>query len=143
MMMGHGSPSGLFSVGQFPESGLYIVDHMMAAKLKRKKNSVFIWCYAAQFVNYHKLNGWYSDMFVSEFLESVFVGLEGVEPSHIEQSNESFSEIAGKYINLSCPGEICKNVKREYSFIARENPCARYNLERLAYSIHKLKPSEI
>ena len=44
MMMGHGSPFGLLSIGRFLESGIYIVDHTMASVLKKKENNVFIWC---------------------------------------------------------------------------------------------------
>ena len=57
IMCGHGSPSGLFSVGQFPDSGLYIIDDSMLQSLRDKTNSIFIWCNADQFVNRHSLKG--------------------------------------------------------------------------------------
>ncbi len=134
LMMGHGVPYGLLSLGRFYETGIYIVDHTMVSLLKKKENSVFIWCYAAQYVERHNLTGWFSDMFVSEVRESIVVGMKGIEQSQVEQSNQTFGNIASRYINIPCPREICENVKREYSLVALENPCARYNVERLGFS---------
>jgi len=50
MMMGHGSPGGLFSVGQFKDTHGFIIDHTMVPLLEKKDNSVFIWCNADMFV---------------------------------------------------------------------------------------------
>ena len=50
MMMGHGSPFGLFSVGRFPESTGYIIDHNNVHLLKEKANSVYICCNADVYV---------------------------------------------------------------------------------------------
>ena len=68
MMMGHGSPGGLFSVGQFPSQSNngYIIDSEMVELLKEKDNSIFIWCNADQFVERHNLKGFYTGMFISE-----------------------------------------------------------------------------
>ena len=41
MMMGHGSPGGLFSVGKFKESGAYIIDHTFVPILKGKSKLFF------------------------------------------------------------------------------------------------------
>jgi len=46
MMMGHGSPGGLFSIGRFSGAGGYIIDQTMVPLLMEKDNSVFIWCNA-------------------------------------------------------------------------------------------------
>ena len=37
IMLGHGCPYGLLSVGQFPGAGFYIVDESMVELLKSKK----------------------------------------------------------------------------------------------------------
>lgn len=84
MMMGHGSPGGLFSVGQFDTGGQYgyggyIIDQTMVPALKEKDNSVFIWCNADKFVNTFKLKGFYSGMFISEVGEALYCGLPGTE----------------------------------------------------------------
>lgn len=46
MMMGHGSPRGLFSVGSFRTNNGYIIDESFVDLLREKKDSVFIWCNA-------------------------------------------------------------------------------------------------
>lgn len=47
IMMGHGSPLGLFAVGKFEHEGYwsYIIDHTFVSALQNKDN-VFIWCHA-------------------------------------------------------------------------------------------------
>lgn len=134
IMLGHGSPNGLLSMGLFPGAGLYIVDEEMATLLKEKQNSVFIWCYAAQFIKRHELHGWYSDMFVSEVGEGLSVGMRGIDQETVNSSNEAFGTLAGQYIHFTDPKEICENVKRDYAKIALNNPCARYNVKRLGYN---------
>ena len=71
MIMGHGCPYGLFSVGQFDNGNGLILDYTNVEPLKKKDNTVFIWCNADQFVNNHNLKGFYSGMFISEIMEAV------------------------------------------------------------------------
>ena len=66
MMMGHGSPGGLFNVGRFSGCGAYIIDQQMVPLLKEKTDNVFIWCNADKFVDIFGLKGFYSGMFISE-----------------------------------------------------------------------------
>lgn len=65
IMLGHGSPWGLLSVGQFPLAGSYIIDYSMVELLSKKTHNIFIWCHADQFVQRHGLHGFSSGMFVS------------------------------------------------------------------------------
>jgi len=130
MMMGHGSPQGLFAVSQFPDEGhmTYIVDHSFVPALKNKDN-IFIWCHANKFVETHQLNGFYSGMFISEFLEAVMYDYD-VEDSVINESNDTFSEIVSAHANK--PGDIIyKNVIELYGELAERNPIARFNFERI------------
>jgi len=46
LCLGHGSPDGLLSVGQFPDSGSYIVDDTMVELLRNKTENLYIWCHA-------------------------------------------------------------------------------------------------
>mgnify|MGYP006947670720 CR=1 FL=1 len=41
MMCGHGAPMGLFSVGQFPKTGGFIIDQSMVDILSKKERSFF------------------------------------------------------------------------------------------------------
>ena len=66
IMLGHGSPSGLLSKGQFPDAGLYIVDESMVISLKNKSNCIYIWCYADTFLLNNGLSGLCTGMFISE-----------------------------------------------------------------------------
>jgi len=131
MMMGHGSPLGLLSVGQFPGSGPYIINHFSADLLRTKKNNVYIWCYADQFVYNHCLGGFCSGMFVSEMGEARIIGIRNASQELIDISNERFSKVAGLHINCQSAVILCEMVKREYGILANLNPVVRYNYMRL------------
>ena len=130
MMMGHGSPSGLFGIGQFKNAGSYIIDQSMVPYLKQKQNNVFIWCNADKFVDVFGLKGFYSGMFISEVGEANYCGLPGTKQDVVDESNYGFVNIIGKYINED-KHLIYENVKKEYGLIAETNPVALYNNNRL------------
>lgn len=130
MMMGHGSPGGLFSVGKFQNSGAYIIDQTTVPYLKSKLDSVFIWCNADKFVDMYQLRGFYSGMFISEVGEAYYCGLPGTEQEQVDESNFGFCNIISKYINEN-KEVIHENVTKEYGLIAENNPVALYNNNRL------------
>ena len=130
MMMGHGSPGGLFSIGRFGGAGGYIIDQTMVPLLMEKDNSVFIWCNADKFVNVFKLRGFYSGMFISEVGEALYCGLPGTQQDEVDESNYGFCNIIAKYINEDT-NTIHENVTKEYGLIAESNPVALYNNNRL------------
>jgi hypothetical protein len=134
MMMGHGSPHGLFSVGQFYNTGSkyggYIIDETMVPLLEKKDNSVFIWCWASDFVRDHNLRGFSSGMFISEVGEAYHCGLPGTEQDTVDESNYGFCNIMAKYVNEN-KEVMYENVTREYGLIAEENPVALYNNNRI------------
>jgi hypothetical protein len=130
MMMGHGAPYGLFSIGQFKKTGGFIIDHTTVSLLKEKDNSVFIWCNADQFVRRYELKGFYSGMFISEVGEANYCGLPGTPQDVVDESNYGFCNIIAKYINEDT-NTIHENVTKEYGLIAEENSVAFYNNLRL------------
>jgi len=136
LMMGHGSPSGLFAVGQFNKETdskwdlAFIIDQSVVPLLREKDNSVFIWCNADRFVKYHGLMGFYSGMFISEVGEATYCGIPGTDQELIDESNFGFCNIIAKHIAEE-KTLIHENVKREYSLIAESNPVAFYNNMRL------------
>lgn len=132
MMMGHGSPGGLFSVGQFPSvnNNGYIIDESMVELLKEKDNSVFIWCNADKFVERYGLKGFYTGMFISEVGEAMYCGLPGTRQPEVDESNYSFVEIMGECINLDTK-HIYDVVTSQYGKLIDHNDVARYNHERL------------
>lgn len=146
MMMGHGSPGGLFSVGQFKGEASrysgYIIDEEMVDLLSKKDNSVFIWCNADRFVEHHGLKGFYSGMFISEVGEARYcsnqfalnelfgIKLMTATQEEVDESNYGFVNIISKYINESTES-IHEKVVKEYGVIAKNNAVAEYNNNRL------------
>lgn len=128
MMMGHGSPWGLFSVGKFIGSNGYVIDHD-TVELLRDKENVFIWCNADKFVNKHELNGFYSGMFISEVGESVYCGVPAPQ-SIVDESNNTFAELLGSVINKPLH-EAYQYTKYYYERLAEVNVVAEYNNNRL------------
>jgi hypothetical protein len=94
---GHGSPAGLFSVGQFPGAYPYIVDDSMAESL-RNKDCIFIWCYAEQFVLRIRITGFYTGMFISEVSEAIWYDFDDIYDLDIliEESNYGFAETVAR-----------------------------------------------
>jgi hypothetical protein len=146
MMMGHGSPGGLFSVGMFKGEASkysgYIIDETMVDLLAKKDNSVFIWCNADKFVDYHGLRGFYSGMFISEVGEAMYcsrdqrldqlsaIKLATTTQDEVDESNYGFVNIISKYINEDTVS-IHDKVREEYGLIAENNAVANYNNSRL------------
>jgi hypothetical protein len=130
MMMGHGSPGGLFAMGQFKTYAPYIIDYTTVPYLNKKTDNVFIWCNADKFVTYYGLQGFYSGMFISEVVEATYCGLPGMSQDIVDESNYGFCELISKYINQD-KFNIYENIKKEYGLLAENNPVALYNHKRL------------
>jgi hypothetical protein len=140
LMLGHGSPYGLMNPNQFPDAGLYIIDDSMVLPLENKINSLFIWCHAAQFVQRHRLSGFYSGMYISEVGEAFYYGFDDVDWNMIDQSNDRFASVVSKYLNEPIES-LYQKLLIEYGFMARTNPIARFNLDRLYLTRPKNNPS--
>jgi hypothetical protein len=130
MMMGHGSPWGLFSVSKFKVLDSYIISNEEVHLLLQKKNNVFIWCNADKFVNRHELKGLYSGMFISEVGEALYCGLPGTLQETVNESNDSFADMLGKVIDEPLY-KAYRDIKQQYKILAESNPVAKYNYERL------------
>lgn len=136
IMMGHGSPSGLFSLGLFEGEGPYrpwfVVGHEMADLLKQKDNNIFIWCNADQFVVKNKLKGFYTGMFISETGEAAYCGLPGTSQEIVDESNNGFVGIFREAIQKTRDTSLLLEQTNDlYSIVARTNPVANYNYNRL------------
>lgn len=127
MMMGHGAPSGLFSVGQFDSA--YAID-LHTVPLLRNKECVFIWCNADKFVNGFNLTGLYSGMFVSEVGEAAFMGLGVVSQRVVDESNNKFAKWLGEGMHRDLYHAYNRCMYR-YEVLAETNPVAQYNADRL------------
>ena len=129
MMMGHGAPNGLFSVGQFPQTyGLII--NVDTVPLLQNKECIFIWCNADRFVERYNLKGLYSGMFISETMEAAYCGLPGTSQDIVNESNEFFAKEFGQVSGQSLV-EAYEYIKDSYGVLAENNPVAKYNHHRL------------
>lgn len=129
IMLGHGTPHGLLSVGQFTGSA-YVVDNQSASILKAKKECIYIWCYASTFMKTHRLAGFGSGMFISEVAEADYCGLPGQSKQDIDIQCDYFTKLVGAGVNLPTP-QLYSFVNEEFGEAALSCPVARYNHERL------------
>lgn len=131
MMMGHGSPNGLFAVGQFPGRHGYVIDRRFAPLLRQKQDNVYIWCHASDFVETHGLTGFSSGMFISEVYEANFCGVQA-DQEQVDESNFLFVEEMGKHLaSGSTTDAACAVLSGSYAQLANQNPVAAYNHARL------------
>jgi hypothetical protein len=128
VMLGHGSPSGLFNVARVGD-GAFAVGRS-EVPLLQDKQCIFIWCHADQFVRQHGLKGLSSGMFISEVLEAVYCGVDGSQ-EQVTKSNYMFAGALGTALTATEDyQQILEQVTREYEVLAPENQVAQYNLER-------------
>jgi len=133
IMLGHGSPFGLFSVGKFEDTRGYIIDYSTVNALKEKNNNIFIWCNADRFVQFHNLKGIYSGMFVSEVGESVYCGIPSTQ-KQVSESNNVFAEVLGYQLLTGTSFEqVYNNTSQAYGVLAESNQVAEYNQQRFYY----------
>ena len=130
--LGHGSPSGLFSMSS-GGIGSYILG-ASEVEVLRGKELVSIWCHANQFMERHKLNGLYSGMFISEVSEARYYGLNEVTQADVNESNNAFAKILGREMCwLEDHRWLWANVKNQYTKLANWNLVAEYNSGRWFY----------
>lgn len=130
VMMGHGTPFGLMAVGQFPGTAGFVVDDVTAALLDDKDENVFVWCHASDYVEENALRGFTTGMFISELSEARMCGVPMATQDMIDLSNELFTEVLRANIDQS-GGGILVAMEREYGQLAKTNPVAAYNMERM------------
>lgn len=127
MMMGHGTPWGLLSVGQF--DCVYIMDDSTASLLEGKE-CVFIWCNADKYVLRHSLKGLFSGMFISEVGEAIMMGLPLISQKTVDESNYLFARVLGQGIGRGLYHAYHKMLGF-YETLANRNIVAKYNVQRL------------
>ena len=108
----------------------YVIDDTMADRLRGKRLTA-IWCNADQFMEWNNLSGFYTGMFISDTSEATLIGTKDTEQWMVDESNYMFSFIMRGLIDTQNPHEVLKNVRREYSRLAKRNAVAKYNMLRL------------
>jgi len=122
IMLGHGYTTGLFSLDNPP----YIISQANVSALRQKRDSVFIWCYASDFVREYGLHGFATGMFISEVTEAESLDIE-INLQAVNYSNELFGRLVGECIEK--PSEqMLLHLRSNY---LANCPVVRYNSERL------------
>ena len=135
ILMGHGTSNGLLSVGKFPDHFLFVINQDDTEILRQKPNNIFIWCYASSFARAQKIRSFCTGMFISETSEARYLGLYDVNNKEIEISNETFVDVVARLLKEGNNAQqIYEGVmESDYRLLARENPVARYNFDRIEF----------
>jgi hypothetical protein len=120
IMLGHGYPGGLF----------YMIDESHAGLLRQKKDNIYIWCHADQYVKKHGLSGMTTGMFISETSEALCygIGVKVCARGAVERSNDLFARLVAEKITADLPA-LHEHVMEGYQIQAC--PIIEYNRERL------------
>ena len=121
IMLGHGTPNGLIGNGGF------VIDYKTAALLRNKKECVFIWCHADDYVKLHELSGFFTGMIISEMSEAQSNRVKCIAADVVE-SNALFAAAVAEGIDLP-QQELLNTVKTLYW--SNTNPVIQYNAERV------------
>ena len=125
IMMGHGSPAGLFGNDEF------FISHENVNALKGKEN-IYIWCHASAFVQNYELKGFSTGMFISEVSEALYCGIENHPKlkQEVNKSNKMFAKEIRKHI-LQSTESIHAHTTSSYSVLSETSGVAKYNGDRL------------
>jgi hypothetical protein len=134
MMMGHGSPRGLFSISQFKNTYGFIIDDEMISLLSKNSNNIFIWCYASQFLQNKNLGGFATGMLISEVSEAYYHDIKVADQEMVDESNTCFVNVISTCIDQSAAEILAYMMKSDYQKLAKSNPVAKYNFERFYYN---------
>lgn len=125
IIMGHGSPSGLFSKSW---DG-YLIDESFVTLLKNK-DCIGIWCYASDFARRYDLKGFFTSMFISNHYEALSCGIKS-EDSEIQRLTQEFCREVNNLIKESVPFD--EWIERLESKADMTNPVVKYNYEAMEY----------
>lgn len=129
LMMGHGSPGGLFNYSRIGE-GSYTVGEAQVPLLEGKR-CIFIWCNADQFVKRYQLKGLYTGMFISEVGEANYCKVPADQDT-VDSSNLRFAGLLSAQLT-EAPVDykaVFEHVDKEYGRLAQVNEVAAYNHRR-------------
>lgn len=129
VMMGHGSPDGLFSVGKFKTKLGFVIEKTFRDVLQNKDN-VYIWCYASDFVKNNNLKGFSTGMFISELYEAKYCSVYNSTHKKVDESNKVFTDLVTNTITLPS-NQMFEEIREKYGYLVKTNDVAKYNHKRL------------
>ena len=129
IMLGHGADRGLLSRQVFrPLECVIGADN--AEALSKKENSIFVWCYADEYVQHYNLKGLSTGMFISE-LDEADMNLVDTTWDDINASNDLFARSLGEaLLKTECVSEAFEYVKAAYVAFGHDNLVQRFNAQR-------------
>jgi len=133
ILLGHGSPNGLFNVSGIGKGVMAVGDYMVEEL--RGKQLIAIWCNANKFIERHSLSALYSGMFISEVSEARYCGVQG-DQAMVDESNSTFAVLLGNMLSdTSMDLEKTHGMVLEsYEELGKVNTVAKYNSDRFYYN---------
>lgn len=125
MILGHGSPSGLFTYDWRGNS----VDTRHVKYLRNKK-CIGIWCYASEFAERYDLKGFFTSMFISNKWEASCHGFTA-ENEDIYEETRKFIRTVNQFVKDEVP--MNEWVEKLISSADMTKPYVRFNYEALSY----------
>lgn len=129
IMLGHGSPSGLFNVSGIGKD-IMVVGESLVEEL-RGKQLIAIWCNSDKFIERHNLTALYSGMFISEVSEARYCNVQG-DQAMVDKSNSTFAALLGRML-VESPNDlktVHSLVGESYEELGEVNAVAKYNSDR-------------
>lgn len=128
LLLGHGTPHGLI--------GGFICDDD-AELLQDRPNLVGVWCFASTFARRHKLKGFFTGMFISEWGEAVDNGVEAGYEEIIEE-NWRFAGVFGDLLRSGHSLEETAGMLMDKN--NNHSELTSFNYSRLTYRRTGLEP---
>jgi hypothetical protein len=139
IMMGHGSPWGLFMPhifgadmnkdGNIERYSEFSINESFVDIL-RTKPIVAVWCNANQFVEKYNLHGFYTGMVISELCEANYCRVNNCNKNDLHESNTLFTKALTEAIKVQSPESV--NIFKEI-YNNPNNPIMVYNSQRIYY----------
>lgn len=121
VMLGHGSENGMFGYDKF------VVHKDLVYHLRSKPQSIYVWCYASDFLTRYGLKGLTTGMFISEYEEALLLCMKP-DYDQIQRSNALFAKLLNESIDKPVK-EIYDYLKARYA--EEDSQTIAYNSERL------------
>ena len=141
IMLGHGSPNGLFNVSGIGK-GVMAIGESMVEEL-RGKQLIAIWCNCDKFIERYGLSALYSGMFISEVSEARYCGVQG-DQAMVDESNSTFAVLLGNMLSETSMDleKTFDMVLESYEELGEVNTVAKYNSDRFYYSKVNTMPKQ-
>ena len=141
IMLGHGSPNGLFNVSGIGK-GVMAIGESLVEEL-RGKQLIAIWCNCDKFIERYGLSALYSGMFISEVSEARYCGVQG-DQAMVDESNSTFAVLLGNMLSETSMDleKTFDMVLESYEELGEVNTVAKYNSDRFYYSKVNTMPKQ-